>query len=492
MPYTDSKYPDFLKGLPKEVIHVWVMIWNETYQAAKDKGRSDKFAESRAAIAANGDLKKTWDRNEDGTWDAIEEDKTIQEADAIGSYEYLVRDLASSWNEAKEGFGMASTYAKWTFPETIVVADNAINPGENEKFWQVEWFVDDNGDTQFGAITPIDVTTTVVPVREASLLSEGNLQEVILLEADGPYDKKRHLLPVTVIRPGFTTSKDRYYQKATLAEAVKDGVFNNVKMFTDHGTEGETPVRSVTKWVSTLKETNLGPGGEIKGMVNIIRKEWRTFIEELDEAGELGQLGLSINAFGDGQTTMIEGYKTLSVDKIIKARSVDWVTYPGAGGGVDALLESEAATKQSKVGEGAEPEMEDKNVEENKALLEEELTTLKAENVALKEEIAGMQKETNALMLEAELAKSTLPDPGKERIRKIAAAWAPGEFKVKVEEALLEELNYTTQLLESAGVDKNPGKPSTGVTGMGVRGQNTGPGDYESRFNQAVGIPGGK
>ena len=143
------------------------------------------------------------------------------------------------------------------------------------------------------------------------------------------------VLPVTVIQPGFNKSKTRYYQAAALER--DHGVFDGLKMYLDHPTKADERARpegSIQDWVANLTETAIGPAGEVQGKAVIIDPAFQGKVDLLAERSQLGTIGLSIRAVGDVKNAVIEGVKTLSVEGLPAARSVDFVTEPGAGGRV--------------------------------------------------------------------------------------------------------------------------------------------------------------
>jgi len=146
---------------------------------------------------------------------------------------------------------------------------------------------------------------------------------------------------LTVIRPGFNKSKERYYPDKMLARDYR--MFEGVKMYADHPTEkeeDERPERSVRDWVATLRNVRLGNDGEILGEAVVLEPWLKERLSTLRDNGMLTDIGVSINAVGTASKGEIEGVKTNIIERIVRARSVDFVTEPGAGGGV-AIYESE-------------------------------------------------------------------------------------------------------------------------------------------------------
>ena len=167
------------------------------------------------------------------------------------------------------------------------------------------------------------------------------LKETQLAEAR--YDKPGGVVILRVIKPGFNKSKRRYYPAETLRRDYR--VFEGAKMFADHATTEEERLRpegSVRNWVASLKSLWVDGDGTVRATAAVIDDAFRGKLENLDRHGKLGEMGDSIRAAGEATETTVEGHPTQYVEKLIAARSVDFVTYPAAGGGVD-MLESDDA-----------------------------------------------------------------------------------------------------------------------------------------------------
>ena len=158
---------------------------------------------------------------------------------------------------------------------------------------------------------------------------------------EGTFDKAKGELTVTVIRPGFNTSKSAYYPKEVLA---RDGqVFAGLKMFADHQTEADAkkrPEDSVHRYVGNVGKVWADPDGSLKATAVVFDPPFREKLAAMGEKKLLPEMGISIRAIGEAVKAKMEGVKTRLVERIAKGRSVDFVTYPGAGGQVE-LFESD-------------------------------------------------------------------------------------------------------------------------------------------------------
>ena len=167
------------------------------------------------------------------------------------------------------------------------------------------------------------------------------LRETQLAEAT--YDRPAGVVTLTVIRPGFNKSKRRFYPPETLRRDYR--VFEGVKMFMDHATteeERRRPEGSIRNWVASLKSLWVDGDGTVRATAAVIDDAFRGKLENLARHDKLGEMGVSIRAAGETRETEVEGHPTQLVERLLAARSVDFVTYPAAGGGVD-MLESDDA-----------------------------------------------------------------------------------------------------------------------------------------------------
>ena len=173
------------------------------------------------------------------------------------------------------------------------------------------------------------------------------LRETQLAEAT--YDKPGGIVTLTVIKPGFNKSKRRYYPAETLKRDYR--VFEGAKMFADHATaeeERRRPEGSVKDWVASVKDLWVDGDGTVRATAAVIDPAFRGKLENLAKHDKLGEMGVSIRAAGEARETEVEGRPTQYIERLLTARSVDFVTYPAAGGGVD-MLESDDAPGSSEV-----------------------------------------------------------------------------------------------------------------------------------------------
>jgi len=162
----------------------------------------------------------------------------------------------------------------------------------------------------------------------------------VLVEAGSTVNDKREVV-LTIIKAGWgNAAHGHYYPSSALREAGDRQTFSGTKMFIDHLSESQRRAlnglpRSVRDLVGRIKETWWDePSQSLKGRAKLV--PW--FYDLV--ASDLELVEASINAAGRASAKMIDGKQGRLVESIEKATSVDWVVVGGAGGKVDALLES--------------------------------------------------------------------------------------------------------------------------------------------------------
>ena len=177
-----------------------------------------------------------------------------------------------------------------------------------------------------------------IEIGELTLLSEQ------AIKADGSALMK-------IIRPGWGSSG--YYGKAMLERDGPKVFAKGTKMYLDHPTkteDRELPERSVTRLAATLSGdatyldeqhapkakdgTSLGEGLYAPAAVISTKRE---LLEDLAP-----HIGVSIRAAGrtSPKPVTIDGRTGPQIESLVAARSVDFVTEPGAGGQIVSLFES--------------------------------------------------------------------------------------------------------------------------------------------------------
>ena len=289
---------------------------------------------------------------------------------------------------------------------------------------------------------------------------------------EAKFDKGR--ATVIVIKAGFNATEDRYYPAEVLKRDY--GIFEGMKMYADHPTEQEDkerPERSIRDWVATLSEVACDDNGVVTGIAEIIEPWMMQKLAALREKDMLSEMGISINAVGSASKGTIDGKETLVIEKLVAARSVDFVTEPGAGG-VVTLYEAdrnhdidlvELATLKEKrpdlikaieanVRVEIQREVKHKmELEERITELEGQIGTLTTERDDLKTKMQEAEKakakaEAQATIKEA-VDKAELPDAAKERL---IERFKDAESADGIEEAITSEVDYIAKLSEAGKV----------------------------------------
>lgn len=173
-----------------------------------------------------------------------------------------------------------------------------------------------------GAATATRISGDLVALDEAAVRSDGSC-------------------PIKIISPGWGASG--YYSAAVLEAAAADLVFPvGTQMFWDHPTlteRGDRPERSlrdlaaVTETAAVWHENHpQGPG---------LYAEAKVFSQYRDVLAEMAEhIGVSIRAGAEITAGEAEGRKGRIVQRLVEGLSIDFVTKPGRGGQVLAVLEA--------------------------------------------------------------------------------------------------------------------------------------------------------
>ena len=355
--------------------------------------------------------------------------------------------------------GAESDYSYWVWISDVFDT-NLVYCVDGDKCYQCDYEIADDGTVTLG--DPVEViphmTYDPVPVdavQEAALqtdcvpLIEAGLQEAATAN-------------IKLIAPGWGSSG--YYSKETLRKAAP--VFAaGTKMFWNHQTAAEEAARpegDLDQLAGELLEDatynengSAGPGLYARARVF---DRYTAAVKDLKDS-----IGVSIRAYGRAETGEAEGRKGPLIKEITAAKSVDYVTIPGAGGKALELFESAGRVPVSQ----KENQM---NEEQIKALIESGIKPIRDENAALRTENARLREGlamTNAKEFAVKrLATINLPGPTRARLAESLAANPPlkdgaldfDAFTKAIDEAAKREAEYLQQLGGGFGV----------VTGMGI------------------------
>lgn len=248
---------------------------------------------------------------------------------------------------------------------------------------------------------------------------------------------------IRIIVPGQGSSG--IYTAENLAESAP--LFKaGTEMFIDHPTETEEwerPERSIRDYAGVfLEDATVGEDGALytvckvfSGVNDLIKDKWE-------------HIGVSINAWCNEPIA-----ETGVVPVFAGVRSVDFVTAPGAGGGIVDLLESNRNNNSIKEGTVDEKLLESKFDELKASLVEAigsklestvaALQEAKVEEPAEKIEKASVDVDS---VLEAgkKIAESGLPEVAVARVREAVKNGADVESAIEAERAYLKEATVST------------------------------------------------
>lgn len=294
---------------------------------------------------------------------------------------------------------------------------------------------------------------------------------------------------------GITVGKDKYYTRAAVELAAKEGVFNGVPMYINHSTEREDyerPERDIrdmvgkilTTWVQEINgKVGLAFEAALHGSPTYTVEALRSWLKGMLEAGATPET--SQHSWIEGAAADIEGYPVYRVDRVAKAESLDFVTRGNAGGVIEAAESADAARKniQNPKGEGGN-KMDFKEILEaikkdsaiKAALLKElspDFSAQAKESAAAKEQkeafesaikraeeaekkVAEMElaRHKESILSEAKkkVAEAKLPEPVAERVTESLAGIAitkeskKEDIIAEVEKVIVKEKEYMDKL----------------------------------------------
>ena len=348
------------------------------------------------------------------------------------------------------GVWVQDVYETW-----VAYTDDAAG-----KTYQRVYAISGAGFVALGAPTEVIVQKVYIPVGDPGLVAEAfNLESDFVSLLERSVDENGSTL-LKLIAPGWGSSG---YYPADVLERDGPRVFAaGTKMYWDHPTvsgEAERPERSLRDLAAELVadarwmvDGVAGPGLYAEATVFEL---YRAHVEELAP-----HIGVSIRALGKAKEGEAEGRTGSIVEEVVSAKSIDFVTEPGAGGQILSLFESARTPKIKK-----EVTVDEKQAQK----LTDSNTALTATNTALAAELAALKVEADRLR-EAEILRSSmqivleaLPDdlPAIVKARLVKALGSAPvivdgkidqeAFKAKIAEAAKAELEYVTTITGGTG-----------------------------------------
>jgi hypothetical protein len=187
------------------------------------------------------------------------------------------------------------------------------------------------------------------------------LRETLTFEPrfiEGSYDPVARTVSVIICSQGLGNARDKhYYGAATLTEAVKNKVFEGAQAYADHPSKFDDtnrPERSIRDLIGyyfnvimteTLDKKSgknvpaIGAKFKIQEGVDWVEGLIRESISYAVKFPNQCYSGISINADGDAEPTVVNGQTIKNVTKISEVFSADVVTKPARGGGFLKFVE---------------------------------------------------------------------------------------------------------------------------------------------------------
>lgn len=266
-------------------------------------------------------------------------------------------------------------------------------------------------------------------------------------------------IPLRIIAPGWGSSG--YYAPEVLERDGPVVFAAGTKMFWNHPTLSEEADRPEGDLRQLAAELVGGARWEANGVAGPgLYADAKVFTPFADAVNELApHIGVSIRAAGRAVQGEADGRKGPIVQQIIAARSVDFVTEPGAGGRIVEMFEAArggAPSVQASTDNGALSAQEDQVSEQVQAQLAEamrQIEELQAQNTRLQE--ALLLRDAREFAAE-QLALATVPAVTRRRLLESLAANPPivdgrvdrDAFGQVIGQAVAREMQY---LSEAAG-----------------------------------------
>lgn len=240
-------------------------------------------------------------------------------------------------------------------------------------------------------------------------------------------------VPVKLIRPGWGSSG--YYPTSTLERDA--AIFEGARMFWNHprpSEDAERPERDLNDLAAVVQNVHFEESGASGAGIYGDAKVFSPYRERVEELAPY--IGVSILASGQGTKGEAEGKKGLIIEAITHARSVDFVTQPGAGGEILSLFES---APLSDAGE----EVNDVEMKEAQARIDELTDELKEAQADAEQ----AHKDYDALSeAYAALKKSAILTEAKEFVAdKLEATDLPEAAQARILDALTSDPTVSTE-----------------------------------------------
>jgi hypothetical protein len=291
---------------------------------------------------------------------------------------------------------------------------------------------------------------------------------------------------IKIIAPGWGSSG--YYPAEVLKRDGPNIFRAGLKGWWDHPTateEAERPEGSLVNLASELmgnaRWQDGGPAGPGLYAETKVFNPYRAAVNELANS-----IGVSIRARGTTKQGEAEGRKGPIIQQLIDARSVDWVTTPGAGGKVIEMFE--AARKGVAASDSVHKEIatvDEKQFKEAQDKLTEaqgQIAKLQADNARMNEGL--ILRDAREAVNEA-LRRVDVPDVTRERLQTQLSANPP------VKEGALDHTALAARIVEAVKAEQEylqraAGYGSGRIQGMGdSSAQGQAPADLSAKMKEA-------
>jgi cation transport regulator len=476
MPYSIENPPEKIKDMPKHAQEIFISAFNNAIkQYDGDEERANKVAYAAVKTKYKQDDKGNWVSKESGVSMEAKFARMIQEQVTRKSDPGRIRkvtELYQSDVSDEKKVKALDEVLEWLKVQEVMKTEDGVQypasafayvpDSEKPSEWKLRLWenpTDKVTRKQLGAaaaaLSPggfrgqrVDIPREDLPAVKRKIRAEYRklnvpdeeiprwVQEstrrdllynyIPLVEAD---IGSKGIAKVIVIKPGFGNPVDNHYYPAeTLSRDF--AVFEGVKMYADHQTEEEEkqrPEGSIRQWVASLKNVRFEEGIGIVGDAVIVEPWLQQKLATLRDQKLLSEMGISIRAAGVGTKGKIDGKETNIVERIMRVRSVDFVTEAGAGGGV-LLYETEREfdidiigldilkERRSDLVKSIEKEVKETTIKEVKKMEEFE------------QKVEGLTKEVETLTTERDEARTKLSEAEK--------AQRKAEAKSKIDEAI--------------------------------------------------------
>jgi len=421
-----------------------------------EKGRVLSAKNESTLRAALASLQTVLAQLGQGETDDAAADEAIESARALVEAELSHNDTQQALRAAVAG-GDAKrwVWVRDVFDSWFVYEDDSGDGTARSRLFKRTYVIADDGTVTLGDPTEVRVRTVYDPVgapatESADVEVAGDVVPLVEKAV-----RRDNTVALKVIAPGWGSSG---YYGADMLERDATVFKKGVKLYWNHPTateEAERPERDLRDLAAELVEDARweadGPAGPGVYADAKVFAPYRDVVEELAP-----HIGVSIRALGKATAGEAEGKKGPVIEAITAAKSVDFVTMPGAGGKVLSLFESARGRHQA----NREPEGSQVTEEEARALREANTAAVSRIGVlearALKAEAQSFVAEQLGSLAEA----ARLPQAARQRVASAVLGDVPSKdgeldreaLAARIKEAVVAEASYLVAIGGSGAI----------------------------------------